>query len=241
MVTITGADTNCIITLAGGSGSCNVVFTTAGTRTLTATYNGDAYYAGSSDTASHTVSKGSSITAITADTPDPSTPGQTVAVSVTVSGAGAAPTGTVAITGAYTNCTITLSGGIGSCNVVFNTAGTETLTATYNGDTNYAGSLGTESHSVKYATTTTINADTPDPSTVGGMVTVSVTVIGGVGSPSGTVVITGADTNCIITLAGGSGSCDVVFSATGSYTLTATYSGDAYYLVSQDTETHIVN
>jgi hypothetical protein len=241
MVTITGADTNCTITLAGGSGSCNVVFTIAGARGLTATYSGDANYAGSSDTASHTVSKGSSTTTITADTPDPSAPGQTVAVSVTVSGAGAAPTGTVTITGVYTNCTITLSGGIGSCNVVFNTAGTETLTATYNGDANYAGSLGSESHSVKYATTTTITTDTPDPSTAGGSVAVSVTVIGGGGSPSGTVVITGADTNCTITLVGGSGSCAVVFSAIGTYTLTATYNGDAYYLVSQDTESHTVS
>jgi hypothetical protein len=243
MVTITGADTNCTITLSGGIGSCNVVFTTAGARALTATYSGDANYAGSSDTASHTVSKVSPIsTIITADTPDPSTPGQSVTVSVTVSGAGAAPTGTVAITGAYTNCTITLSGGIGSCNVVFNTAGAETLTATYNGDANYAGSSANTSHSVKYATTTTITSDNPDPSTIGPLlVTVSVTVIGAGGTPSETVAITGANTNCNITLVGGSGSCTVTFSAAGTFTLTATYNGDDYYLVSQDTETHIVN
>jgi len=241
MVTITGADTNCTITLAGGSGSCDVLFNTAGTRAITATYSGDGYYESSSDTASHTVSKGSTTTTITADTPDPSAPGQTVAVSVSVSGAGTAPTGTVAITGANSNCTITLSGGIGSCNVVFNTAGTETLTATYNGDTNYLGSLGTESHSAKYGTTITITSDTPDPSIIADTVTVSVTVSGGSGTPSGTVVITGADTNCTITLVGGSGSCTVTFSATGTFTLTATYNGDDYYLVSQDTETHIVN
>ncbi|MDI6770896.1 MAG: NBR1-Ig-like domain-containing protein, partial [Anaerolineales bacterium] len=83
-----------------------------------------------------------STTTITADNPDPSTPGQAVTVSVTVSGAGAIPTGTVAISGADANCTITLSGGSGSCNVVFNTFGNKTLTATYSGDGNFAGSLG---------------------------------------------------------------------------------------------------
>jgi len=241
-VTITGADTNCTITLAGGSGSCDVLFNTAGTRAITATYSGDAYYESSSDTASHTVTKGITTTTITADTPDPSAPGQTVAVSVTVWGAGTAPTGTVAITGAHTNCSITLSGGIGSCNVVFNTAGTETLTATYNGDANYLGSLGTASHSVKYGTTTTITADEPDPSTPSASVAVSVTVLGGgENSPSGTVVITGADTNITIILVGGSGSGNVVFSAIGTYALTATYNGDPYYMVSQDTEVHTVN
>ncbi len=241
-VTITGADTNCTITLAGGSGSCNVVFNTTGAKTLTAAYSGDVNYMASSDTESHTVIQGPSTTTITADAPDPSTPGQSVAVSVTVSGAGITPTGTVIITGADTNCTITLVSGSGSCNVVFNTVGAKTLTAAYSGDMNYAGSSDTESHTVSQGpSTTTITADLPDPSAAGGTVTVSVTVSGAGATPTGTVTITGADAPCTITLIGGSGSCNVVFSAIGTFTLTATYSGDANYTGSLDTKSHIVN
>ena len=65
-------------------------------------------------------------TTITSDNPDPSMPGQSVAVSVTVAGTGTTPTGTVAITGSDSNCTITLSSGSGSCNVVFNSLGSKT-------------------------------------------------------------------------------------------------------------------
>ena len=181
-------------------------------------------------------------TAITADTPDPSTPGQSVAVSVTVSRTGATPTGTVAITGADTNCTITLASGSGSCNVVFNTAGAKTITATYSGDANNASSVGTASHTVGLgSTTTTITADTPDPSTPGQSVAVSVTVSGAGLTPTGTVIITGADTNCTITLASGSGSCNVVFNSAGAKTITATYSGNLNYAGSTDTEVHTVN
>jgi hypothetical protein len=151
----------------------------------------------------------------------------------------------VIITGADTNCTIALVGGSGSCNVVFNTVGAKTLTATYSGDMNYVGSSDTESHTVgKGPSTTTITADSPDPSAAGGTVTVSVTVSGAGATPTGTVTITVAEDplfTCPITLVGGSGSCSVIFSATGTYTITATYNGDTNYTGSLDTENHIVN
>jgi hypothetical protein len=88
--------------------------------------------------------------------------------------------------------------------------------------------------------TTTITTDTPDPIEVGKPVNVSVTVSGEGATPTGKVDITGADTNCFITLSGGSGDCDVVFATQGNKTLTATYHGDAYYMGSSDTEDHEV-
>jgi hypothetical protein len=223
-----------------------VVFSTAGNKALTAVYTGDSNYYSSWDTENHAVSTSMapSTTTITADTPDPSSSGQSVAVSVNVTGAGTVPSGTVKITGADTNCNITLSSGTGTCNVVFNTIGTKTLTATYSGDSYYYSSSDTESHTVsttRAASSTSITADTPDPSIPGQVVAVSVTVIGAGSIPTGTVNISGADTACTITLAGGSGSCNVIFFTAGSKNLTAVYNGDGNYATSSDIENHYVN
>lgn len=90
-------------------------------------------------------------------------------------------------------------------------------------------------------TVTTIVSDTPDPSLVNQNVTVTVTVVGGAATPTGSVPITGASTNCTITLSGGIGSCTVKFSTLGAKTLTATYSGDLTHSASSDTESHQVS
>jgi hypothetical protein len=216
-----------------------VIFDTVGAKTLTATYTGDTTHAGSSDTEDHTV-KANTTTTIVADTPDPSLVGGTVNVSVTVSGGSTTPIGTVDISGADTNCSVSLSGGSGNCDVTFNTDGAKTLTATYTGDTTHAGSSDTEDHTVKANTTTTIVADTPDPSAINQVVTVGATVTGGPTTPTGTVSISGADINCVITLSAGSGTCNAIFTSAGAKILTATYNGDATHAGSSDTESHQV-
>lgn len=94
---------------------------------------------------------------------------------------------------------------------------------------------------ISTATITTITLDSPDPSLVNQNVTVSVTVIGGNSTPTGTVSITGANTNCSLTLSSGTGSCLVKFTSVGSKTLTAIYSGDSSHPASSDTEAHTVS
>ncbi|MGD0877476.1 MAG: Ig-like domain repeat protein [Anaerolineales bacterium] len=256
-VAISGADTNCTITLAPSlpsqaNGTCNVVFNTTGAKTLTANYTGDSNYTTGSATESHTVTPGTSTLVITSHAPNPSTVGQSVTVTVTVSGAGGTPTGTVAITGADTNCTITLAGGSGSCNVVFNTVGAKVITATYSGDMNYTGSSITTPVSpapgfhnvVQGPSTTTITSELPDPSAVGGTVVVTVTVTGAGATPTGTVSVTsvgGGSPNCPIAIIGGTGSCNLIFSSTGSFPITATYNGDGNYTTSNVSKSHAVN
>ena len=96
--------------------------------------------------------------------------------------------------------------------------------------------------SIPAFTTTTITADSPDPSLVNANVLVGVKVTGGSIAPTGQVNITGANTNCTITLnSSGIGSCYVVFSSTGVKNLTATYLGSQTYLSSSDTEIHQVS
>jgi hypothetical protein len=91
-------------------------------------------------------------------------------------------------------------------------------------------------------TTTTITADIPDPSLVNANVSVSVKVTGGSTIPSGLVTISGANTNCTITLnSSGTGSCNVKFTSTGTKSLIATYLGDNTHASSTDGESHLVS
>jgi len=239
-VDITGADTNCSISLSGGSGNCNVTFDTVGAKTLTATYNGDTTHAGSSDTENHAV-MANTTTTIVADTPDPSAINQVVTVNFTVTvnspGSGT-PTGDVTVSDGVDSCLATVAAG--SCTMALNTLGTRSLTATYPGDTNFNGSSDTENHKVEDNTTTTIIADTPDPSAINQVVTVGANVTGGPTKPTGTVSIDGADANCVITLSAGSGICNALFTSAGAKTLTATYNGDTTHAGSSDTEEHAV-
>ncbi|MFZ1702149.1 MAG: Ig-like domain repeat protein, partial [Pyrinomonadaceae bacterium] len=84
-VTISGGAETCTGTVA--SGSCSMVLTNvAAGRTITATYVGDASFAGSNDTESHTVNKADTVTTINSDNPDPSVFGQMYTVDATVAG-----------------------------------------------------------------------------------------------------------------------------------------------------------
>lgn len=185
--------------------------------------------------------KETTTTLITSDAPDPSLVNEYVTVSVTVT-AKTTPTGTVTITGADENCIIDLSGGSGSCTIRFTSIGEKTITATYNGDDKHNPSMDTESHTVKAPSTTTISTS-PNPSLINTAVTISVTVTGAWGTPTGTVEVSGGGiTACTITLVNGTGSCSPspVFATDGDKLLTADYIGDSAYFGSTGTKIHTV-
>lgn len=92
----------------------------------------------------------------------------------------------------------------------------------------------------KAATTTTITSDAPDPSTAGQAVTVQFSVTSSGGAPGGTVQITASGGTETCSAAVSAGSCGITLSITGSRTLTASYSGDASFEPSSDTESHEV-
>jgi|GEM_PF-1046362 len=98
--------------------------------------------------------------------------------------------------------------------------------------------------SAKNDTTTTITADTPDPSLVNTAVPINWTVVSNVsGAPTvtGTVTITVNDASgntCSAAVA--AGTCNLTLTTTGSKILTATYSGDSNFNTSNDTENHDV-
>jgi hypothetical protein len=136
------------------SSSCEftVSATTPGVYRVTAAFESTVHAAISSE-ATLTVGKAETETLIESDTPDPSTPGQAVTVSVAVTAANpvvGTPTGTVTVSdGAGATCSITLPAG--SCSLTSTTVGVREWTASYPGDTRFAPSSDTEAHEVKAA------------------------------------------------------------------------------------------
>jgi LPXTG-site transpeptidase (sortase) family protein len=244
-VTVSDGTNSCTGTVAAGT--CSITFTSSGSKSLTATYAGDANFNGSiSTSASHIVNKANTTTTITSDTPDPSVVGQSVvvnySVSVTAPGAGT-PSGNVTISDGVNSCTGTVAAG--TCSITFTSSGSKSLTATYAGDVNFNGGSSVSAvHTVNHAgTTTTITSDTPDPSVVGQSVTVNYSVsvtAPGAGTPSGNVTITDGVNSCTGTVA--AGTCSITFTNSGTTSLTATYAGDANFNGSASiSASHIVN
>ena len=138
-VTVSDGVDSCVGTVAAGG--CVVALSTPGSRTLTASYGGDANFnAATSLGVSHTVNPLASATTITGHAPDPSIVGQGITVDVTVSGGGATPSGSVTVTDGTDSCNLTLSGGSGSCVLTPTTSGSKSLVASYGGDGTYLGS-----------------------------------------------------------------------------------------------------
>ena len=243
--TLTG--TAAVIPLLGTATFPNLAINRAGTAyTLTALSSGVA----SATSASFDVAQAATTVAITTRTPTSSVPGQNVTVgydaNVTAPGAGSL-TGQVTVTDGTSSCTggITTGAGTGSCALAFPTAGGHDLTATYSGDVNFLTSTSAPvTHTVAKANTSmAIVPETPDPSVVGNAVTVQWNLTSSGTAPlTGTVTLTVAPSGetCSDAAALGTGSCILTFATSGARTITATYTGDANYNGSSDTEGHTV-
>jgi hypothetical protein len=165
-------------------------------------------------------------------------------------------TGTVTFAfGNVTLGTVAISDGaataVATLNVTSLPVGTDSLTASYSGDTYFAASMGTAAQVVSgYASTTVLTA-TPDPSYVGQAVTLTA-VVTEVGTayftrPSGSVTFyDGATELGQVTLGfnGGASNATTITTAlaAGTHTLSAVYSGDvAYYASTSAPVTQVVN
>ncbi len=228
------SSTLCVATLP--STSCATATPpVTGTYTVTATYSGDGDYAGSTATTSFTVNwAGTSFVAgASASTGSYGVDVGLWEQGLVAKGGGVAPTGTVTFTAnSSTLCTVTLpdpfcwmstAPGAGSYNV----------TATYSGDSNYQGSTATTSFTIDKARTSFSASANPTSTTYGIDVILSerglVTAGDGV-APTGTVTYTAnGSTLCAATLP--SSSCTTTSPlGTGTYAVTATYSGDSNYV-----------
>jgi subtilase family serine protease len=132
---------------------------TAGNDTITADYSGDLNYSGNTGNTQINMTITVTLTPNISVTPSPSSidTGQSLGVTVSVTGSGPAPTGTIYLTsGSYTSSTETI--GASPCTSNTNcsftipanklSAGTDSLTAHYSGDSDYASGSNTGSVSV---------------------------------------------------------------------------------------------
>ena len=242
--------------VAANVATCSISTLSVGSHPITAVYNGDGSFNGStSNTVNQVVNKANTTTAVTANPVSPSIFGQSVTFTATVAvvppGAGS-PTGTVSFN---------IDGNIYCANTPINgsfqatctqaglpalPAGVRNVVAIYNGDANFNSSAGTLNYTVNKANTTTaILSDTPDPSLVNQPYTVtwSVTAVApGAGTPTGTVTVNGGTGGGSCTAPVAAGGCQLTPTTIGAKTISATYNGDNNFNTSMSSTTgHIVN
>jgi hypothetical protein len=167
-----------------------------------------------------------------------------VMISVTVAGpkGAGAPTGSVTVTDATSQCSITTldANGAGQCALVENASEDgKTVTASYSGDTNYVTGAANTTEAVSPAAPT-VSLSGPS-SAVTGHITYNVTVAGQGALPTGTVTVSDGTSTCSTNkLSQGIAACSLL-EATGTYDVTAKYTGDSNYAAATGDATEIVN
>ena len=177
---LNGATTLATFTLSNGTASYSTAKLPTGTDTITAKYNGSASSIASTAGVAQAVNQDATSTSVTSSF-DPSTYGQSVTFSATVSanppGSGT-PTGTVTF---YDGSTPIGTGTLSSGKATFKTstlpAGSQAITAVYGGDINFTGSTSAAlTQVVNQDATTTKLTSSANPSSYGQSVTFTATV-----------------------------------------------------------------
>jgi uncharacterized repeat protein (TIGR03803 family) len=161
---------------------------------------------------------------------NPAYVGESVTLSVVVSGSGATPTGTVTFEeGSTALGTVTLADGKASFATTFAKAGTDSIVADYSGDSNYkAADSKALKQVVKQYTTSTALASSLNPSTYGDAVTLTATVSSTGPTPTGIVTFkNGSKSLGSANLSGAVAKLTTSTLAVGTSTITASYAGDA--------------
>ena len=246
-VTATNSVPNGIVTFYDGSsvlgssqtnsGRATLVVTTfsVGNHSLTAAYGGGGNWLSStSSVRTQTVNRASSTTSLMSSL-NPSSGGQAVTFTATVTSSGAVATGTVQFRdGSTTLGTVTLdSAGHASFTTSSLTPGNHTMRAVYSGDANCQSSTSTSlTQTVTTSTSTTLRSS-PNPSTAGQTVTFTATVSAATGTPTGTVTFRDGTTVLrSVTLSSGRATLSTSTLSRGTHSITATYGGGTGFLAS---------
>ncbi len=205
----------------------------AGTHTITAVYGGDVTFTGSTSSAiTQTVLPKTATTTTLNSSLNPSYVGQSVTFTAAVSPSGAS--GTVTF---YDGTTILGTGSLNSSGqVTFSTstfaAGPHSITASYNGNTNFAASSSTAlTQTVNKFSTSTALTLSPNTTAFGQPVTITAGVTSSAGVPAGTVTFYDGATALGTGSLNNSGQATLSTSslAAGSHSITASYAGNSNF------------
>ena len=233
-------------TTKNGTATLSTSFSKATNHTIKASYPGDDLHKASSGTVKQVVNKYSSAIAVTAS-PNPSAYGQSVTLTATVtSGAPGGPTGRVTFNNAGALLgTATLAAGRATLATTKLNIGSNSVTGTYNGDSQSA--ISTSSpivETVNQAALTMTLTSSKNPSTNGKPVTFTAMLASNGSLPKGQLVTFSYNGTSL-----GTGTISAYGKATlvtaalpvGSDVVTATYSGDSDYGAASASMTQTVN
>jgi hypothetical protein len=233
---------------SAGVATCAIQNMPAGSNTVTSTYSGDPNYVASAPgSAPYTITALHPTVSLIPAPASPSALNTNVTFTATLTGTSLAPvvpTGTMtfALNGTtVSSCTKTVtSAGVATCAIQIMPAGSNTVTATYSGDTNYTVAAAGSAPYTTTALAATLTL-TPSPASsvaVGTSVTFTATLSGvplAPVAPSGTVTFTingSSNADCPAkTVTSQSATCTTASLLVPADTITATYSGDTNFTV----------
>src|SRR6185437_9418425 len=177
---------------------------------------------------------------------NPSSFGQNVMFTATVTGPGGTPSGTVTFKdGATALGTATLSGGSAALNTASLAVGSHGITAMYSGNSNFRSSTSSVlTETVTKPATSTVLASSSNPSGVGQTVTFTATVSSASGFPPDGEIVTfkkGTTVLASVPLSGGSASFSTSSLPAGTSPITASYPGDSQLAASSATVYQVVD
>lgn len=217
--------------VSGGIATFTTSSLAIGTHPVTAVYGGDSANLGSTSNQVNQVVNPVPTTTALVSSLNPSTFGQSVTFTATVTGS--SPTGTVQFKDGATNLgpPATVSAGVATLTTSTLGVGTHPITAVYGGNATDAGSTSNTVQQVVNASggspTTTAIQSSLNPAVVGQTVTFTAMVTGS--SPTGTVQFTDGGVNLggPVTLLGGAATFTTSSLGVGAHPIVAAYSGDS--------------
>jgi hypothetical protein len=219
--------------VSGNAASLTTSALAIGTHSITAVYSGDSNFTGStSNVVSQVVTKATTTTSL-ASSVNPSVQGKAVTFTASVSSLAGTPTGKVEfLNGTKVLATVTLKSGSAKYSTSTLPAGSNSISAVYQGDANNNGSTSGPVNQFVLAVTTTTLKSSPNPSMSGEAVTFTATVTSSIGAPPNGESVSFMKGTTVLgtgTLSGGSATFTISTLKVGTNSVKAVYSGDSNF------------